>query len=668
MHDLPIPAPSAAARARAIDQALSVFDQQQLEKIKNRQGLTTPQRLKHRIDRLLERMGDWNMNRRTLTTTAAAACVIAVVAVVVTHQIAPLEKQKPQQDSSLNLEPSQRLPAATMAAVKPSAPVATKTESAELISPAAPVPAAGLAKPEVATRKNLAAESSRHSTTVANNLAADKAVAAPAIQMLPAPAVGGERDQFDSVEDNPVRQVADHPVSTFSIDVDTSSYSFNRRLIQGGRLPVPNQVRVEEMINYFRYDYRLPSDRSRPFEPTVALYPTPWNDNTRLLHIGIKGYGIPDEQRPTSHLVFLIDVSGSMNAPDRLELVKQSLALLVDALKPEDTVAIVVYAGAAGTVLEPTPIRQRQKILAALHNLKAGGSTAGGEGIQLAYALAESHFEPKAINRVILATDGDFNVGITNPEELKGMVARKRQSGIFLSVLGVGQGNYNDRMMQQLAQNGNGVAAYIDSLSEARKVLVEEAASNLFPIAKDVKIQVEFNPSMVKEYRLIGYETRMLRREDFNNDQVDAGDIGAGHSVTALYEIVPASSTGLIEPLRYATPPKNQPATPSNDQEWAFLQIRYKLPDSHNSQLIRYPIRHQDEKQSLDQVHGELRFAAAVAAFGQKLRGGRYLGHFGYDQMIAMAHRAKGDDLYGHRAELVQLMRMAQSLDVSGAR
>ena len=369
-------------------------------------------------------------------------------------------------------------------------------------------------------------------------------------RQLPQEYVG--RDRFEEVEPNPVKLTSEEPVSTFSIDVDTASYAFVRRALNAGHLPQKNAVRIEELINYFDYDYPIPSDRESPFLPSVAVFPTPWNAETKLVRIGIKGLEIEPEERPRANLVFLLDVSGSMNMSDKLPLLKSAFRMLVENLDPDDSVAIVVYAGAAGTILEPTEVRNKGRILDALDRLSAGGSTAGGEGIRRAYALAEANFDTKGVNRVILATDGDFNVGIRDPEELKGFVERKRETGIFLSVLGFGQGNLNDLLMQKLAQNGNGNAAYIDTLSEARKVLVDEAGSTLFTIARDVKIQVEFNPIRVAEYRLIGYETRMLRREDFNNDLVDAGDVGAGHSVTALYEITPTGSEGrLIDDLRY---------------------------------------------------------------------------------------------------------------------
>jgi Ca-activated chloride channel family protein len=477
------------------------------------------------------------------------------------------------------------------------------------------------------------------------------------------------RDKFENFEINPVKVVAEEPVSTFSADVDTASYSFIRRQINNGVLPQKDAVRIEEMINYFDYNYPLPETREQPFKPTVAITPSPWAGGRKLMHIGIKGYDIENE-KPRSNLVFLLDVSGSMNSPDKLPLVKNSMKMLLESLNPDDTIAIAVYAGAAGTVLEPTRVSEKGKIIAALERLNAGGSTAGAEGINLAYRLAEQNFDKEALNRVILATDGDFNVGITNDEELRDFVERKREKGVFLSVLGFGQGNYNDRMMQVLAQNGNGVAAYIDNLNEARKVLVEEASSSLFPIAKDVKLQVEFNPKTVAEYRLIGYETRHLNREDFNNDAVDAGDIGAGHTVTAIYEITPAGSESVsVDPLRYGSKARKTAVENEMSKEYAFLKIRYKLPGGDTSKLIKKPITKGDEIVEYSKLEStyrwqkDIQFATAVAAFGQILKGGQYTGDFGYDDVIGMANNAKGEDPFGYRAEFVQLVRLAKSAD-----
>lgn len=472
------------------------------------------------------------------------------------------------------------------------------------------------------------------------------------------------RDQFAEFESNPVKVVAEAPVSTFSIDVDTASYGFVRASLYDGVLPQADAVRIEELVNYFPYDYPGPESRETPFAPSVSLLPTPWNPATRLMHIGIKGHEIDTGAAPRANLVFLIDVSGSMGEPNKLPLVVNSLKLLLGTLAPEDTVAIVVYAGAAGTVLPPTPVAERGRILAALEQLDAGGSTAGGEGIRQAYLLAERHFVEGGINRVVLATDGDFNVGITEPDELESFITRKRESGVFLSVLGFGMGNYNDALMQRLAQRGNGNAAYIDSLNEARKALVDEATSMLFPIAKDVKIQVEFNPAAISEYRLIGYETRMLAREDFRNDRVDAGEIGSGHTVTALYEVVLAGSGAeRIAPLRYSG--GDGPEAAGTDAEFsgehAFVKIRYKRPDADTSILITRAVTAADAFESVDSSPREARFAAAVAGFGQLLRGGRHTGDYGYDDVIALAQRARGDDPFGYRAEFINLVRLAKS-------
>ncbi|MCY4450921.1 MAG: von Willebrand factor type A domain-containing protein [Immundisolibacterales bacterium] len=469
------------------------------------------------------------------------------------------------------------------------------------------------------------------------------------------------RDRFADVEVSPVKVVAEEPVSTFSIDVDTASYGFVRASLNGGVLPPRDAVRVEELVNYFPYDYPGPGNREAPFEASVWLMPAPWNDAARLMHIGIRGYALDTGAAPRANLVFLVDTSGSMDAPNKLPLLVNSLKLLLGALAPEDRVAIVTYAGSAGTVLPPTPVTEGGRILAALDRLDAGGSTAGAEGIRQAYLLAERHFVEGGVNRVILATDGDFNVGVTSLEELESFVSRKRAGGVFLSVLGFGMGNYRDDLMQRLAQHGNGNAAYIDSLTEARKALVEEATSMLFPIAKDVKIQVEFNPAAISEYRLIGYETRMLAREDFGNDRVDAGEIGSGHTVTALYEVIPAGSGAeRVAPLRYARAPAAGAAGELED-ELAFVKIRYKLPDADTSTLISRPVIPADILESLDTAPREARFAAAVAAFGQLLRGGRYTGDYGYDDVIALAQGARGDDPFGYRAELVNLVRLAQS-------
>jgi Ca-activated chloride channel family protein len=486
---------------------------------------------------------------------------------------------------------------------------------------------------------------------------AREAMAAPYAQTAPQPAPGTvDRDNYEDVEANPIHIAADDPVSTFSIDVDTASYANARRFLNEGRLPPRDAVRTEELINYFRYDYPLPATREQPFSTNVTVAPSPWAEGRQLVHIGLQGYNIVPRERPPLNLVLLLDVSGSMNAPNKLPLLQQSFRMLIDQLNARDRVSIVVYAGAAGTVLEPTAGNEHGRILAALDNLRPGGSTAGAEGLRQAYALAEQNFNRNAVNRVIIGTDGDFNVGINDPEQLQDFVEAKRETGIYLSVFGFGGGNYNDALMQRLAQNGNGVAVYIDTLNEARRVLRDEMASNLFTIANDVKIQVEFNPARVAEYRLIGYETRMLRREDFNNDAVDAGEIGAGHAVTAIYEITPVGGPTFTEPLRYG----QQRATPSTANELAFLRIRYKLPGQDASRLIERPITSADAVSDIARASESTRWAAAVAGYGQLLRGDPYMARgFGYEQVIALAQGARGRDEFGWRAEFIQLARAA---------
>lgn len=459
-------------------------------------------------------------------------------------------------------------------------------------------------------------------------------------------------EAFANADTNPLKVTTEDPVSTFSVDVDTASYSIIRSSLMRGQLPPKDAVRVEEMVNYFPYNYPTP-DGDAPFQPTVTVSPTPWNKGTQLVHIGIQGALPQIEDRPPLNLVFLIDTSGSMQDVNKLPLLKQSFRLLLSELRPEDQVSIVTYAGSAGQVLEPTAASEKTKILTALDRLEAGGSTAGQAGLQQAYQVAESMAEDGEVTRVILATDGDFNVGLSDPEALKDFIVRKRDSGTFLSVLGFGRGNLDDATMQALAQNGNGQAAYIDTLGEARKVLVDQLTGALFPIANDVKIQVEFNPAQIAEYRLIGYETRALRREDFSNDKVDAGDIGAGHAVTAIYEVTPVGSDAIRNgPLRYA----EQPAFDGSD-EIGFFRMRYKQPGASESQLIEVPIL-----PGQGQSTGDVLFSYAIAGFGQLLRGGEYLGDWSYEDAIVLANGAKGQDPFGYRSEAVTLMRLAETL------
>jgi len=466
-----------------------------------------------------------------------------------------------------------------------------------------------------------------------------------------------EMEQFANGQPNTLKIVSEEPVSTFSIDVDTASYSFVRSSIMHDRLPRTDSVRVEEMINYFSYDYSNAEDENGPFSTSVAVLKTPWNQHTKLVRIGIQGETVPAEDRPDLDLVFLIDTSGSMRAPDKLPLLKQSLQLLLAQLKPTDRVSIVTYAGSSGVALEPTPASDRATILTQLGALRSDGGTAGHEGLQTAYWQAEKMRGPGRVGRVILATDGDFNVGISGEEKLKRYVEDKKNNGIYLSVLGFGQEYYNDGIMQALAQNGNGIAAHIDTTAEAMKVLVDQLSGTLVPIANDVKIQVEFNPTKVAEYRLIGYETRALAREDFNNDKVDAGEIGSGHTVTALYEITPVGSLAQkSDKLRYQSN-----ADTKNSVELGFLKLRYKSPGESESQLIETPIIDGRAENS-----GDAKFAAAIAGFGQLLRGDtKYLGSWFYPDAIALAHSATGADQYGYRAEAVQLMKKVSAIDLT---
>ena len=466
-----------------------------------------------------------------------------------------------------------------------------------------------------------------------------------------------DTEQYQHQQDNPVHLAAENPVSTFSIDVDTGAYANVRRFLNAGQLPPEDAVRVEEMINYFDYQYAPPANRATPFRVSTELAYAPWNPNAMLLKIGIKGFEISASERPASNLVFLIDVSGSMNSPDKLPLLKNAFRLLTEQLTARDKVSMVVYAGSSGVVLEPTPGNEKHKILAALDQLQAGGSTNGAQGIKLAYQLARDAHIDKGINRVILATDGDFNVGVVNFEALVDMAERERQSGTAITTLGFGTGNYNDKLMERLADAGNGNYAYVDTLNEARKVLVSELSSTLFTIAKDVKIQVEFNPAEVLEYRLIGYENRALAREDFNNDKVDAGDIGAGHRVTALYEIVPVGGKGRVDPLRYG----EVRTSDGKSGELANVKLRYKQPDSDTSSLLEYPLM-KNSLLAADKVSTDFKLAASVAAFGQLLRGGTFVGNYSYDDVAKLAKGALGEDADGYRHEFVSLVKLADSL------
>ncbi|MDR2031273.1 MAG: VWA domain-containing protein [Azoarcus sp.] len=492
------------------------------------------------------------------------------------------------------------------------------------------------------------------------------------VQVSP-PQIEPNRERYGKISDNPVKVVAEEPVSTFSVDVDTGSYANVRRMLTNGQLPPPDAVRVEEMINYFPYHYALPKD-DKPFAVHTALAPAPWNANRVLLRVALKGQDIAKQTLPPVNLVFLVDVSGSMHSQDKLPLLQASLKLLARQLRKQDKVSLVTYAGSTAVVLSGASGGEKEKIIGAIDRLRAGGSTAGAAGIELAYQQARENFIQDGINRILLATDGDFNVGVTDFDQLKRMIEEKRKSGVSFTTLGFGTGNYNEHMMEQLADAGNGAYSYIDSLMEGEKVLVNEMTSTLATIAKDVKIQIEFNPEWVREYRLIGYENRMLRREDFNNDKVDAGDIGAGHTVTALYELTLAGDKGAIEPLRYRQE-KTAPAASGKEKknELAFIKLRYKKPDGEQSTLIEYPVP-RTALQPFKDVDDDFRLATAVAGFGQLLRGTANLGSWRFEDARALAadfsasrESKAGGDPYGYRAELVRLIKLADALAASRA-
>ena len=470
------------------------------------------------------------------------------------------------------------------------------------------------------------------------------------------------RENYQAFEDHGIKWVEKDPVSTFSIDVDSASYANVRRSINEGFLPNRDAVRVEELINYFSYQYPAP-DKNKPFSIYQEVGPAPWDTDKTLLHVAVNSKDPEDQgELPPANLVFLIDVSGSMQAPNKLHLLKRAMKMLVRQMRPEDTVGIAVYAGAAGEVLAPTSGAEQQKIMNAIDRLSAGGSTNGAAGIHLAYQMAQGAFIKEGINRVMLATDGDFNVGTADVDGLEALVERKRKSGVALSVLGFGTGNLNDHMMQKIAQVGNGNAAYIDSMQEARKVLVDELGATINTVAKDVKIQIEFNPKVVESYRLIGYETRHLNREDFNNDKVDAGEVGEGHTVTALYELsLVGSANKLVDPLRYQEP-EQASNPPGADAELAFVKVRYKEPDAETSKLHSEAVRFGNLHKNLANTSTAYQFSAAVAWFGQSIRGNKFLDGEQFDAIVKLAKTAKGQDEHGYRSEFIQLVQTASVL------
>lgn len=668
------PAPSEAARQRALAAAMLAFDAAEASKSKKSaapaQGSGWGARLRSIVPNR-----SWIMDTRITLGLGTAA--VALLLLPLGYQlysstaITPLEALRPQASAETRPEfatATESSSAVTLADDSLAEGEIMRQEATGLgavATPDAEIAVAAPAEPAAVMANKSAAERLALGRTPVPPAPATPAGAMDFAEGLPAPEpqqvlpADGAGDQFTAFTESPVKIVAQEPVSTFSIDVDTASYSYVRQALTDGWLPNPDAVRIEEMINYFDYGYAGPETADVPFAASLEVYPTPWNPRTQLVQIGIKGYVPPAGEDKPSNLVFLLDTSGSMDAPDKLPLLKRAFGVLVNQLGANDTVSIVAYAGSAGVVLPPTAASDKPAILAALDRLSAGGSTAGAEGIELAYRLAERNRVADGINRVILATDGDFNVGIEDPEALKTYIKSKRDSGIFLSVLGFGQGNYGDDTAQALAQNGNGNASYIDSFREAQKVLGEEIGGTLQTIAKDVKIQVEFNPALVAEYRLVGYETRALNREDFNNDKVDAGEIGAGHTVTAIYEITPVGSGAeLNDPLRYGTDTPTTAVLPAD--EIGFLRIRYKAPDRDQSQMIETPIA-AGGAATLAEASEDARWASAVAAFAQKLKGSTY-GEISYEAIREQAQAARGADENGYRAEFLQLVRLAQSL------
>jgi len=698
LRNISVPAPSAEARARGLDAALGAYD------LKNTaaapQGSADALRLTQRVQNLWSGM----MQKKLISAPALAGLVALPIAAYTT--IYMLDEQpfafdpgsgtvgetasKPGErtDARQPLERSeaQKPAPADELAKKKDQDVETENRSVDLgLSAQVEAPKQepkAVAEVDATVAPSTTAESEamadaaagRAAPIVGGNRTRDVVASGTKLMAneaapLAAPAPGDvmfqqeeNRDRFAEFKTNPVRSAVEDPVSTFSIDVDTASYAFARRSLKQGFLPQADTVRVEEMINYFPYDWKGPDEASTPFNSTVTVMPTPWNENTRLMHVAIKGYDVLPATQPKANLVFLLDVSGSMNEPDKLPLLQSAFRLLVNKLNPEDTVSIVTYAGNAGTVLMPTKVSERAKILSAIDNLMPGGSTAGEAGIKEAYKLAEQSFVKDGVNRVMLATDGDFNVGQTDDDDLKRLIEEKRKTGVFLSVFGFGRGNLNDQMMQTIAQNGNGTAAYIDTLAEAEKVLVEDSSSTLFTIAKDVKIQVEFNAAKVSEYRLIGYETRALNREDFNNDRVDAGEIGSGHSVTAIYEITPKGAPQMIDDLRYGQASTDNGGV-ANPDEYAFVKIRYKLPTEDTSKLITTPVTEANAVASFDAASEDQRFSIAVAAFGQKLRHEDATAGFDWAKIMEIASAARGTDPFGYRAEFLSLARLASALD-----
>ena len=520
------------------------------------------------------------------------------------------------------------------------APVATSPPPAPSAAPAAPAP--------VAEQRKL--------------MSAGTPAYAPRAMPVPPPQ---STAKYTAFSDNPWQRATEQPVSTFSASVDTGSYANVRRFINRGQLPPQDAVRVEELVNYFGFDAPGPEAGERdPFKVRAQVLASPWNAERGLIRIAIKGQDIAKASLPPANLVFLVDISGSMGPEDRLPLVKSALKLLTAQLRPVDRVSVVTYASGTRVALPPTPGDRKTAINDAIDQLRAGGGTYGEGGLKLAYAQARESFIPEGINRVLLATDGDLNIGETSQEALKKMIEGERKSGVTLTALGVGQSNFNEALMKKLADTGNGSYHYLDSLQEAHKVLVNEMTSTLATIAQDLKLQVEFNPATVQEYRLIGYELHALKREDFNNDKVDAGDIGAGHQVTALYEFVPTGAKGSVDPLRYGGEDKaaKESSRVGKNGELAWIKLRYKPPGQETSQLVELPVMKPATMPALAAQDADTRFAVAVAAWGQWLRGSTLIGDYGPEQFVPLARGARGEDRYGHRAEFARLAELSATL------
>ncbi len=663
LRRLDMPAPGADAKARALQAAMAAYDEPE-KNPQAAQGSAGKLRLTSRATQLWREI----MQKKLIATPAIAGLIVLPIAGVTALYL--------MDGQTFNLR-GDRTVSETLADKPAKVPVTEPAEEQKAeadaespaIAPAAPKPEA-LAGGQVQQQDTLGRSAAEPMMERAPAGVRGREMFATklAVRPMPAPADAimppqpENRDRIQGFKTNPVRSAVEDPVSTFSIDVDTASYSFVRRSLKEGVMPQADTVRVEEMVNYFPYDWKGPDSATTPFNSTVTVMPAPWNAAHKLMHVAIKGYDVKPAEQPKANLVFLIDVSGSMNEQDKLPLLQSAFRLLVNKLGPDDTVSIVTYAGDAGTVLEPTKASEKDKILRAIDTLKPGGSTAGEAGIREAYRLAEQSFVKGGVNRVMLATDGDFNVGQSDDDDLKRLIEQERKTGVFLSVFGFGRGNLNDQMMQTIAQNGNGTAAYIDTLAEAEKVLVDDASSTLFTIAADVKIQVEFNPEEVSEYRLIGYETRALNREDFNNDRVDAGEIGSGHSVTAIYEITPKGAAQQIDDLRYGQPSAGN-GEPAGADEYAFVKIRYKLPGEDSSKLITTPVTAANEVASFDAAGIDQRFSVAVAAFGQKLRNEDATASFDWDRIAEIATAARGSDPFGYRSEFLSLVRLASALD-----